>query len=86
VLEVGPGTGQATIPILKTGCAFTAIELSDVFSTMLKEQNKAYPQVTVVNANFENHPFPDNHFDLVFRPLLFNGFRNKSVTLKRTPF
>lgn len=25
VLEIGPGTGQATEPILKTGCDYTAI-------------------------------------------------------------
>jgi 16S rRNA A1518/A1519 N6-dimethyltransferase RsmA/KsgA/DIM1 with predicted DNA glycosylase/AP lyase activity len=25
-LEVGPGTGQATEPILRTGCAYLAIE------------------------------------------------------------
>lgn len=27
VLEIGPGTGQATEPILRTGCNYTAIRL-----------------------------------------------------------
>ena len=27
VLEIGPGTGQATEPILKSGCNYNAIEL-----------------------------------------------------------
>ena len=29
VLEIGIGTGQATLPILETGCKLTAIELGD---------------------------------------------------------
>ena len=28
-LEIGIGTGQATLPFLKTGCKVTAIELGD---------------------------------------------------------
>lgn len=27
VLEIGPGTGQATDPVIATGCNYTAIEL-----------------------------------------------------------
>ena len=29
VLEIGPGTGQATDPILDTGCDYNAIELGE---------------------------------------------------------
>jgi len=29
VLELGPGTGQATDPILNTGCDYNAIELGE---------------------------------------------------------
>ena len=29
VLEIGPGTGQATDPILKTGCDYHAVELGE---------------------------------------------------------
>lgn len=35
VLEIGPGTGQATEPILKTGCDYTAIELGENFVSFL---------------------------------------------------
>jgi ubiquinone/menaquinone biosynthesis C-methylase UbiE len=31
VLEIGPGTGQATESILNTGCDYNAIELSFLF-------------------------------------------------------
>jgi hypothetical protein len=29
ILEIGPGTGQATEPFLKTGCSYMAIELGE---------------------------------------------------------
>ena len=32
VLEIGPGTGQATEPILKTGCDYTAVFFLSEFS------------------------------------------------------
>ena len=71
VLEVGPGTGQATDPILNTGCNFTAIELGEVFSHILKEKYQSYPNFKVLNADFETYPFPDNHFDLVYSAAAF---------------
>ena len=36
VLEIGPGTGQATEPIVKTGCDYTAIELGENFTAFMK--------------------------------------------------
>ena len=38
VLELGPGTGQATDPILNTGCNYYGIELGDNFSNVLKKK------------------------------------------------
>ena len=38
VLEIGPGTGQATEPILRTGCSYLAIELGENF-TFWKQNN-----------------------------------------------
>ena len=38
VLEIGPGTGQATEPILKTGCDYTAIEIGENFTAFMKEK------------------------------------------------
>ncbi|MHB1153924.1 MAG: rRNA adenine N-6-methyltransferase family protein [Eubacteriales bacterium] len=35
-LEIGPGTGQATEPILKTGCSYTAIELGENLAEYMK--------------------------------------------------
>jgi hypothetical protein len=37
VLEIGPGTGQATEPILKTGCSYLAIELGELVSSIISK-------------------------------------------------
>ena len=70
-LEVGPGTGQATEPILKTGCAYTAIELSDVFADILRQKFGKYPNFNVVNADFETYDFQSGTYDLIYSAAAF---------------
>ncbi len=53
VLEIGPGTGQATEPILKTGCNYTAIELGENFTSFMQNKFGRYPNFHIVNADFE---------------------------------
>ena len=38
VLEVGIGGGQATLPILQTGCELTAVEYGEHFSQLCREK------------------------------------------------
>lgn len=71
VLEVGPGTGQATEPILKTGCSYTAIELSDVFTEFIKNKFKSFDNFKIVNADFEKHNFESRQFDVIYSAAAF---------------
>lgn len=71
VLEIGPGTGQATEPVLQTGCSYTAIELSEVFARMMRQKFGAYPNFNLINADFETYDFPKAHFDLVYSAAAF---------------
>ena len=66
VLEIGPGTGQATEPILKTGCDYTAIELGENFTALMKDKFGCYQNFHIVNADFENYSFNKNIFDFVY--------------------
>ncbi len=77
VLEVGPGTGQATEPVLKTNCSYTAIELSDVFTAFMNDKFGVYQNFQVVNADFETYDFQHNHFDLVFSAAAFQWIPEK---------
>lgn len=66
VLEIGPGTGQATGPVLATGCQYTAIELGENFTAFMKEKFSSWDNFQIINDDFETHIFPDNTFDLVY--------------------
>jgi trans-aconitate methyltransferase len=66
VLEIGPGTGQATEPILKTGCSYLAIELGENFTEDMKTKFGLHNNFQIVNADFEVYNFGKNRFDLVY--------------------
>ena len=71
-VEIGSGGGQATGPILKTGCSVTAVECGERFSALLKDKFKAYPSFSVITGKFEETEFEDNAFDLVFSASAFH--------------
>lgn len=71
VLEVGPGTGQATEPILKTGCFYKAIELGESFSEIMINKFNNYKNFNIINADFETYPFESEQFDLVYSAAAF---------------
>ena len=72
VVEVGIGGGQATLPILKTGCNFTAVEYGEQFSKLCKEKFKGYPNFSLVTSKFENTNFEDGAYDLVYSASAFH--------------
>jgi len=65
-LEIGPGTGQATEPILKTGCSYLAIELGENLAEYTKNKFSLYNNFKIVNADFETYDFGQQKFDLVY--------------------
>ena len=65
-LEIGPGTGQATEPILKTGCSYLAIELGEHLAAYTTNKFKSYSNIDIVNADFETYDFGQQKFDLVY--------------------
>ena len=66
VLELGPGTGQATDPILRTGCDYHAIELGAHLYAKMQEKYGAYPNFSIVNDDFITHDFGEERFDLIY--------------------
>ena len=77
VLEIGPGTGQATEPILKTGCSYLAIELGENITELLNNRFSIYDNFSVINADFEIHDFEDKKFDLIFSAAAFQWIPEK---------
>ena len=65
-LEIGPGTGQATEPILKTGCSYTAIELGEHLTAFMKQKFDRYTNFSIVNDDFETCDLGNECYDLVY--------------------
>lgn len=66
VLELGPGTGQATDPILNTGCDYHAIELGEHLAAMMRRKYGEYPNFSLVNDDFITHDFGSQRFDMIY--------------------
>ena len=64
MLELGPGTGQATVPLARRGLAVTAVELGSGLAAVLRRNVSAFPAVQVVNAALEEWD-PPHTFDAV---------------------
>ena len=66
VLEIGPGTGQATDPILKTGCDYHAIELGEHLYAKMKEKYGMFSNFHIVNDDFISYDFGSQRFDVIY--------------------
>lgn len=71
-LEIGIGTGQATRPVLETGCALTAAEPGDRLAGRAREKFRAFPKFTVVNETFQDFEAPQGQFDLIYAAASFH--------------
>jgi len=65
VLELGPGTGQATEPLLDTGCDYCGIELGANFARMLERKYGARSNFRLIRGDFITHDFGGARFDLI---------------------
>lgn len=72
VLEIGCGTGQATVPLAATGCRLTAVELGSEMAEVARRNLAPYPHAKVVVSAFEDWPLPPEPFDLVFAATAFH--------------
>lgn len=77
VVEVGSGGGQATAPILKTGCKLTAVEYGEQFSELLKDKFKEYSIFSVITGKFEDAELKENAYDLVLSASAFHWVPEK---------
>lgn len=72
VLEIGIGTGQATLPILERGCAVTAVELGDQLAAYTRQKFRRYENLTVKNITFQDLECPPHSFDLIYSASAFH--------------
>lgn len=71
-VEVGIGGGQASLPVLKTGCALTAVEYGEHLSQICREKYGSWPGFSVMTGKFEQAVLPDDSYDLVYSASAFH--------------
>ena len=72
ILEVGCGTGQATLPLARRGYRIVAIELGANLAAVARHNLAAYPQAEVRVGAFEEFPLEQGAFDLVTSATAFH--------------
>jgi SAM-dependent methyltransferase len=72
VLEIGPGTGQATLPLAERGYQVVAVELGADLAAVARRNLAHFPAVKIVTAAFEDWPLPAERFDLVLAATAFH--------------
>jgi SAM-dependent methyltransferase len=58
VLEIGCGTGQATLPLAQRGYRVTAVELGAELAAIARRNLASFPGVEVIVCAFEDWPLP----------------------------
>ncbi|MFB7341664.1 class I SAM-dependent methyltransferase [Streptomyces hydrogenans] len=72
VLEIGCGTGQATVPLAERGCRITAVEAGPRMAAVARRNLDGAAGVEIVTADFETWPLPEEAFDVVFAATAFH--------------
>ena len=71
-LEIGIGTGQATRPILETGCAVTAVEPGANLTAFAAAKFAQFANFRGENARFEEYDAQPGSFDLIYAATAFH--------------
>jgi ubiquinone/menaquinone biosynthesis C-methylase UbiE len=72
VLEIGAGTGLATVPLAQGGYRVVALELGEELASIARRRLTDHADVEVIVATFEDWPLPDEPFDAVVAATAFH--------------
>jgi SAM-dependent methyltransferase len=77
ILEVGPGTGQATRDLLSRGANVYAVEIGPAMAAKLREVLPS-PALTVMVGDFEEADVGEHGFDAVFSATAYHWISQKA--------
>jgi SAM-dependent methyltransferase len=72
ILEIGCGTGQATVPFARRGYRILCIELGENMAALARRNLRRYPQAEVRIGAFEESPLEEKAFDLAISATAFH--------------
>lgn len=88
LLEIGPGTGHATLPFAGRGYQIDAWELGQNLAGRWRENLQKFPNATITVGQFEEADLPTHAYDLAYAASAFHwiepdiGFRKVADALK----
>lgn len=83
LLEIGAGTGKATVQFAERGFAIKAIEIGEDMAEILKDKCVKYPKVLVDVASFEEWAVTDSEkYDMIYSAQAFHWI-DKSLKYKK---
>jgi SAM-dependent methyltransferase len=65
ILEIGCGTGKATLPLADLGFQIVCVELGEQLAAVARRRLAAFPNVEIINADFESWEAGNSRFDAV---------------------
>ena len=72
LLEIAPGTGQATVSLARRGLDITAVELGHRMSEIARKNLREFDAVRVMTGAFEDVELADESFDAVYVATAFH--------------
>jgi SAM-dependent methyltransferase len=72
ILEIGSGTGKATLPFAQRGYCVQCIEPGESMAEVARRKLKQYPGIQFSITSFEEWKGPEEHFDLVISGQAFH--------------
>ncbi len=72
ILEIGAGTGIATLPFARQGHRITAIEMGPELASVARKKLAQFTNVSVITSTFEDWQLPSGQFDLVMSATAFH--------------
>ncbi len=92
ILEVGCGTGQATMPFAKKGYGILCLDVGRRLAATAREKFKEYPNVRILNTSFEHSKLIGSFFDLLISATAFHwiqpdvSYSKAAQALKRSGY
>lgn len=72
LLEIGPGTGQATQPLAAKGYRITGVELGEHLAVVARHKLRHYPDIEIIAGSFETAELPAREFKLAYSATAFH--------------
>jgi len=84
LVEIGCGTGQATLPLARRGFAIVAIELGERLAAFARQKLAGFPNVEIINVPFGQWDASDARFDGVIAVHSFHYTEDDYISLLST--